>query len=101
MGYLKASELGYELAQVNSAWMISKGLGLPSSITNSDDTSQGEAFPKTLALISRNDTHIIMNQNRRDYIHSVFQLLLVDQYLLLHWIALGFRVSIADIGHWW
>ena len=29
MGYLKAGELGYELAQVNAAWMISKGYGTP------------------------------------------------------------------------
>ena len=31
LGYLRGSELGYEIAQLNAAWMISKGYGLPAS----------------------------------------------------------------------
>ena len=29
LGYLKASEAGYELAQANAAWMLGQGYGLP------------------------------------------------------------------------
>ncbi len=49
LGYLKASEAGFELAQANAAWMLSHDYGIPPGQSARSYVEPGEEFlPRTV-----------------------------------------------------
>ena len=59
MGYLKASELGYQRAQANAAWILSQNRGIPSGQSATSYVQPGDSFllgalPKLNVLMSVN-----------------------------------------------
>jgi hypothetical protein len=48
LGYLKASELGYEVAQVNVAWLLSQNQGIPVGQSAISYVQPGETPPPSL-----------------------------------------------------
>lgn len=46
LGYLKASEAGYELAQANAAWMLSHDFGIPPEQSARSYVEAGKSSPR-------------------------------------------------------